>query len=171
MDVAAACRAGESLAGEHPLAEFERLAGSVQATADGADRVRWQVQAEERPVAGGAPEWWLTLHAEVQVRLPCQRCLLDMPWPLAAERRLRFVRGEAEAARLDEELEDDVLELHPRHDLLELIEDELILALPLVPRHDICPVPVPMSAGEDEVQPDPVRDHPFAALARLKKDS
>jgi uncharacterized protein len=52
-------------------------------------------------------------------------------------------------------------------DLVSLVEDELLLALPLVPRHEVCPQPLPMSHGDD-VQEEPA-PNPFAALAVLKR--
>jgi len=87
---------------------------------------------------------------------------------LRAERRIFFVDGEDAAAALDADSEDDVLALTPALDLLELVEDELLLALPLVPRHDVCPEPLPR-AFRDEAEF--VEDHPFAALAALKQGS
>jgi uncharacterized protein len=88
-------------------------------------------------------------------------------------RTLRFVPTEEEAARLDEaEEEEDVLALPRALNLHELIEDELILALPLVPRHEQCPEPLPwepeMPTAPAEVPGEEVA-HPFAALARLKQ--
>ena len=47
----------------------------------------------------------------------------------------------------------------------------LLLALPLVPRHDACPAPLPSLAGEGDAADAaaPVPPHPFAALSQLKK--
>lgn len=95
--------------------------------------------------------------------------LQRMPLALQAERSFLFVRDEATAAQLDEELEDDVLVLPRQLDLLELVEDELILALPLVPRHETCPQPLPMSAADAGWPAEEAEPHPFAALAALKK--
>ena len=84
------------------------------------------------------------------------------------DRRLRFVRSEAAAARLDEASDDDVLVLSPGLDVHELLEDEFILALPLAPRHEEqCPVPllIPLDDLQDE-EPAP---NPFAALAAMRK--
>ena len=47
----------------------------------------------------------------------------------------------------------------------ELIEDELLLAMPIVPRHEVCPEP--LVATVDELPDDPA-PNPFAALAALK---
>lgn len=156
--------AGGRLDGTWPAASFERLAADAPPVGE----VRWAARGERKPVAGGAPETWLSLEASATVRLECQRCLQAMLHPLAVVRRLRFVTDEAEAARLDEESEDDVLALPPRGrlDLLPLVEDELILALPIVPRHDTCPDPLVLPAdAAGEASPE----HPFAALAALKR--
>jgi len=51
-------------------------------------------------------------------------------------------------------------------DLIGLIEDELLLALPLVPRHDVCPQPLKV---QDDAEPFEERAHPFAALCSLKR--
>ena len=118
-------------------------------------------------MTGGEAEVWLHLTATTTVVLQCQRCLQGLDELLQVDRHFRFVRGEAEAARLDEESDDDVLELPPRLDLHELVEDELILALPLVPRHPRCPVPLPLPADTDVAEePAP---NPFAALAALRQ--
>ena len=87
---------------------------------------------------------------------------------LEAERRIYFVEGEAAAAALDAETDDDVLALAPSLDVAELIEDELLLSLPLVPRHDNCPEPLPRPFVDVEPHADPA-DSPFAALAALKR--
>ena len=56
--------------------------------------------------------------------------------------------------------------------LLDLLEDELILALPIVPRHTVCPDPLAydpgVAAAEDSAQTE-APAHPFAALAGLKR--
>ncbi len=52
-------------------------------------------------------------------------------------------------------------------DLRELIEDELLLALPIVPRHEVCPVPLVAPADAAELVEE--KPNPFAALAALKR--
>jgi uncharacterized protein len=171
LDVAAFARAEGVLEGELPAADLPRLAASALPADDGVavPPVRWRAEGSLRPVTGGEPEFWLRLEAEGSVRLQCQRCLQPVAEPLAVDRRFRFVRGEDEAARLDEELEDDVLALERSFDVVELLEDELLLALPLVPRHETCPQPLPMAAQPVEPARDE-RPHPFAALQALRKD-
>ena len=67
------------------------------------------------------------------------------------DRNFMFVHGEAAAAQLDAETDDDVLEMPRVLDLRELVEDEILLAMPLVPRHDVCPEPLsaPVDAEAD----------------------
>ena len=168
LDVTAFSAAGGELSGQWPLAGLSRLADSVLDAEPAGAPVHWQAEGDQRPVTGGAPEVWLRLSAQAGVSMRCQRCLGAMPVPLDVDRWIRFVAGAAEAEALDAELEDDVLELQRQTDLQELIEDELLLALPLVPRHEACPQPLPASAGEVEPTPEE-RPNPFAALAQLKK--
>mgnify|MGYP000019318482 CR=1 FL=1 len=133
--------------------------------------VAWKARGESRAVRGAPAQVWLHLEAEVPIALVCQRCLQPCPHEVKLERLIHFARDEAEAARLDAESEDDVLALTRSLDLHELLEDELLLDLPLVPRHEHCPLPV-MAAGEAATQPEvaaePARN-PFAALAALKR--
>jgi uncharacterized protein len=127
----------------------------------------WAAQGRLVPVSGGQPQIWLHLRAQAEVVLQCQRCLQHFREPLQVDRPFRFVRDEDEAARLDEESEEDVLALPPRIDLLELLEDELILSLPIVPRHTVCPDPLRLAVDEAADEEDDV-PHPFAALAALR---
>lgn len=167
IDLGALCRHGQTQHGSTPLSAMPRLVSSLFAIPAAADVVNWSASGSLLPVAGSEAQVWLALQARACVQLQCQRCLQPMLQTLALERRLRFVRDEDEAARLDEDSEDDVLALPPRLDLPALLEDELILALPLVPRHEHCPEPLPLPdqlpAADEETTP-----HPFAALAALR---
>ena len=85
---------------------------------------------------------------------------------LEVERNYLFVHGEDAAAQLDADSEDDVLAITRALDLRELVEDELLLALPLVPRHEVCPEPLPLADAPQAADDKP---NPFAALAALKR--
>ena len=164
LDISALCKADGRLQGQQPLAAMVRLAASLCADSDGS--AAWWVHGSLLLVTGGEPEMWLELQAEADVPLQCQRCLQVMSEALRVRRRFRFVRNEDEAVRLDEQSQDDVLVLPARLDVMEFLEDELILALPIVPRHDECPTPLPMSARIDDEEPP--APNPFAALAALR---
>ncbi|MBV8504018.1 MAG: DUF177 domain-containing protein [Paucibacter sp.] len=169
LDVEAFAHDGASLEGQWPATELERLAdaAAAEAPAAGWPAVNWLLEGEARARRAAEPEIWLHLQADAQVSLTCQRCLRPVREHLEVDRSILFVRGEDEAASLDADSEDDVLAL-PRHlDAKELIEDELLLALPLVPRHDSCPQP--LSAPAEEEAPVEDKPNPFAALKALKK--
>lgn len=169
-DVLALARAGGTLQGTVAQAELPRLAAGLAPpeAAAPAPAYAWQARGESRAVRGAPAQTWLHLQASGVARLVCQRCLQVMDVPLAAERSFLFVADEVTAARLDEAIEDDVLVLSRHLDLIELVEDELILTLPLVPRHELCPEALPMRPDEPQAADDE-EPHPFAALAALKK--
>ena len=171
LDVAAFAAEQAELQGEWPLPQLPRLAeaGAQEAPADAAEAVRWQARGETHARRAAEPEIWLHLRAEGGVWLQCQRCLQPMREELAVERSFRFVRSEAEAEAQDAESEEDVLALSRTLDLRALVEDELILALPLVPRHEACPQPLPQPAPDPlQAQPE-AAPNPFAQLAVLKR--
>lgn len=171
LDIVAFAEAGASLSGEDPLSHYARLSRE-DLDGEGKAVVRWQTQGRSEPVAGGAPEIWLDLQAQTELGMQCQRCLEPMRQTLAFERSFRFVRDEATAEQLDEELEEDVLVWRKDFDLQALVEDELLMELPVAPRHEVCPSTPPMQvqthdfdAGEQE------KPNPFAALKALKKNN
>ncbi|HEX6705390.1 MAG TPA: YceD family protein [Albitalea sp.] len=168
LDVEAFAQDAGELQGEWPLASLDRLAGTAHPDAKPADTdlTHWQVQGESRPVRGGVAQTWLHLRADARVSLVCQRCLGPVGADVHAERSFQFVSGEDAAAQLDADSEDDVLALTRSLDLRDLVEDELLLALPLVPRHEVCPQPLPMAHDDPE---EDARTNPFAALAALKR--
>ena len=106
---------------------------------------------------------------ETSLVLVCQRCLEPVQQEVAADVDLMVVWSEEQAKALPADL-DPLLVTEERMTLAELVEEELLLAMPLVALHDQCPDPPPQSAGDpgdqDDNQSDP--DNPFAVLARLK---
>lgn len=171
LDLAVFAREGASLEGDWPAASLERLAdaGAPESPAKGWPALRWTLHGEIRQPKGGQPQIWLHLGCTAEVALTCQRCLKPVTEALEIDRWIRFVDTEAEAEALDVDSDDDVLAL-PRHlDTRELIEDELLLALPLVPRHETCPEPLAHADEEVAQEVEEQRPNPFAALAALKK--
>lgn len=167
LNVRQFCSQQQRMAGEWPLASLGRLSEGLFAEPSTTDQVQWSLQGSQLSSPAGEPELWLHLLAKTSVTLQCQRCLQAMAQPLMADRKFRFVRTEEEAERLDEWSEEDVLVLSAKLDGLELLEDELILALPLVPRHEpVCPNPLPLPV--DELDLEESAPNPFAALAALR---
>lgn len=62
-------------------------------------------------------------------------------YSLYVDRSFRFVPDEETAELEDDDSDEDVLALSSEFNLLELIEDELLMEVPVVPRHEVCPVP------------------------------
>lgn len=185
LDLGAFINEESSLEGEAPLATLTRLASGLAQDLDLSTLapVRWRAQGRLVPQRVGGPQLWLDLHAEGDLPWECQRCLQPVFLPVVVEHSIRFVVDEQAAADLDAESEDDVLALSRQFDLLALLEDELIMAQPIVPRHDECPIDVSalMQSGlvspeglpvdEADLVQDEERPNPFAALASLKKGS
>lgn len=163
LDVASLATEGAALSGQWPAAQLDRWL-AMQSPPAGAEAgpVRWRVRGEMRRPVGEPPQVWLHLHADAAAWPTCQRCLQPFVETLAVDRALRFVSDEAQAEALDADSEDDVLALTPTLDLRALVEDELLLAWPIVPRHAQCSAP--QHRADDQAA-----DSPFAALATLKR--
>jgi uncharacterized protein len=106
--------------------------------------------------------------------LECQRCLEPMEFPVDADMLLAVVSGPEEAGRLPDEY-DPLLVEEGRMPLMDIIEDELVLAIPPAPRHepDVCGVELPGSEAEPEAEQDATeQENPFAAAlaAALETD-
>jgi len=146
---------GRRLAGRVPLAELGRL---TDVLLDRAGEVVYELTGD----IGVDRKPRLMLSASAVLVLRCQRCLGRMEWPLALESVLQLVRpGQAIP---DDELENDesdTIEAVADMDVVALVEDEIVLAVPIAPRHEDCDVPRPSDGAEQE--------SPFAALAGLRK--
>ncbi|RZI83192.1 MAG: DUF177 domain-containing protein [Rubrivivax sp.] len=180
------------LEGQVPVSELTRLASGLAQELDSTPvaPVSWWAEGRLVPQRAGDPHRWLDIHAEGDLPWTCQRCLQPVFIPVEVERSIRFVADEATAAQLDADSDDDVLAISRQFDLLSLVEDELIMAQPIVPRHDECPTDVESLMQSGAVSPEglPVDDlpddeaaedgeggtgkrpNPFAVLAALKKD-
>jgi uncharacterized protein len=168
LDVAAFATEATPQEGVWPLAQLPRLA-EVHCVGEGvAPAVKWRLQGERRAARNGKAEIWLHIEANTALQLQCQRCLEPVDAAVNAQKSFLFVAGDAAAAQLDNEMEDDVLALTRTLDARELLEDELLLSLPTVPRHSSCVAPLPQTAEADQVENASL--HPFAALAALKKN-
>lgn len=143
-----------SMSFEAPLASFERLSDQL-VSHDGA--VVGSIRGVLDPGRGAIIE--LQLAGKLVLR--CQRCLGGIDWDLAVRTRLQPIRpGQALP---EDELEDDevdAFEVDGELDVHALIEDEIILALPIAPRHEECGTLRPEGAASKE--------SPFAVLAALR---
>lgn len=105
---------------------------------------------------------WLQLDIAGEPVLCCQRCLGGVKFPLAVRSRLQLIAPGEDWP--DDDLEDDsadAIAAETALAVLQLIEDEVLLALPIAPRHEQCESPSANASGQGP--------SPFAALAALKK--
>jgi DUF177 domain-containing protein len=158
VDASRMVQARRSFEGTLPLASLGRLGGSL-AAADGEADYRLEFGRDELGTD------YLAVVVDAELPLTCQRTLEVYRQPVHVEQRLGLISDESEEASLPPGYEPLLVQDGVVH-LAEVIEDELILALPVVPLkpgeplewHDAAP-----AADEDAAE------HPFAELARLKK--
>jgi uncharacterized protein len=115
--------------------------------------------------ADGRRKSFLHLRVSGQLKMRCQRCLGDVDWQCAVVSHLLLVPENA--AWPEGELEADAYDALPASrelSVLELVEDEVLLALPIAPCHEDCRLPA-KAGGLDGDR----GSSPFAALAGLKK--
>lgn len=160
-------RQGRVISGEVAVAALGRLAdivvepvGSLHCTLRG-------LPGEQRQ--DGKPG--LALEVTGSLKFRCQRCLQVMDYPLRVVSHLLLAPGEMLPDDVVEDDDDvagdalddewDAIEASREQSVLALIEDEVLLALPIVPKHEACEPPAAM---KDEHEPSP-----FAALAKLKQ--
>ncbi|HMU99468.1 MAG TPA: YceD family protein [Rhodocyclaceae bacterium] len=154
IDGFAFARDGRVLEGTLAVASLGRL-HDLLAEVSGHIRFRLEGLRGER----GQP--LLELAVSGVVPLACQRCLGLIEFPIEVESLLELVPAGVEMSQ--DELEDDSRDFLPvAGDLVvaDLVEEEILLALPVAPRHGKCALPGSAEAGE--------RILPFADLAGLK---
>ena len=105
----------------------------------------------------GKPE--LRLVVDGSVRLECQRCLDSLDLPLHVAAQLQLAASESEMAVSDDDIERVLA--GREMSVTALVEDEILLALPMVPKHDRCSAAVDLGAK--------AQGSAFQALAGLKK--
>ena len=150
---------GEVVEGHGFPGDLERLKGVLH-SGEGKFHYRFE--------GGKAPEGlpMVTVHLDGRVMLTCQRCLEGFPFDLEIDERIVMVKDEAALPELEDEVPGiDVIVQPEGLDVAALVEDEILLALPLAPAHaqGVC------GAGTEASQQK--RENPFAALAKLKKTS
>ena len=149
-------RAGEQLSGEVPISELARLADSLFDT-------QGELKFELTGGSDSKQRLRLLLAVAGRINLKCQRCLGSLAFPLSVQAKLLLLTGDAsgETAEIDD-LDGVPADAHT--DVWSLVEDEILLAIPLAPRHaeGLCSAAVD-SAGTRSASP-------FAALARLTPD-
>ena len=148
-------RTGSKLQGTWPIADFPRLRDLLYADAG---MLRYELQGV--PQEQGHPA--LGLHISGALQLICQRCLgaLEFPLQLAVSLQLAASQAEVDAAPVDAEGPERIV-AGREMPVQDLIEDELLLAMPIAPRHEGCNGKAANAAREMQ--------SPFAGLRRILK--
>jgi uncharacterized protein len=154
------CRLKERREGQFAVPDLSRLA---EESVDQSGEVRWALQGEINK-HGHAQ---LALSVFGSVKLMCQRCLVPFPFEIVSDSLLVLAADEGNADELDKFLADEEVEVvvaSRSFDVVRLVEDEALLALPFSPRHEVCP-----DRGVPEVGEGVEKVSPFAVLKDLKR--
>jgi len=145
-----------------PLAELPRLRSQL-ASVDGTVRGRVHFTREAGFVVA-------ELTVDGAATLVCQRCLQTMTEPVSSAVRVALITTEADTSRVPENLE-PVLANGGRITVGELVEEELLLSLPIVPLHrqaSDCVLKEGTPVVTDDL-PEQTTQKPFAQLDKLLK--
>ena len=149
-----------SLEGVIPVTQMARLQSNL-ASLDNVAKVKLQFGVDEQKVT------YLSGHLDATLTLQCQRCMEPFNYEIISDFVLGVVKTLDEANALPEHYE-PALATEGSLALRELIEDEIILNLPIIPRHepDVCKVQLPfVDAGWEQGE----GDNPFHVLESLKQ--
>jgi uncharacterized protein len=158
VDVARQVQARRLFEGVLPLAAMQRLRGSL---ASGEGEARYSAGFDKDALGVS----YLALHVEAGLPLVCQRTLEPFVHEVVLDQRMGVVADESEEAALPPGYE-PLLAPDGEVSIADVIEDELILALPVVPLRPGAPLvwKDPEDTAGEEVPPNP-----FAVLGTLKK--
>jgi uncharacterized protein len=156
VDASRMVQARRSFQGKLPLASFRRLRESLAAAEGDAD-FDLEFGRDEFGVA------FLAVRVDADLPLMCQRTLEVYPQRVHVDQRLGLIGDESEEAALPPGYE-PLLILDGTVNPADVIEDELILALPVVPLKPGAPLEWHDEGVEEDSEPNP-----FASLAKLKK--
>ncbi|MBU3577022.1 YceD family protein [Polynucleobacter sp. UK-Kesae-W10] len=154
------------------ISDLPRVAEEAS-TVVGGDGFHWEVQTHFEDSPGSEPHQILNLGLKGRIHLICQRCLQDCAVDLAENRRfvLLATEEEADAYPLEDE-EQEPLVASQHFNLLETIEDEVLLSLPLIPKHPEGFCEPHASVFGEEVGEEVLdeRENPFNILKNMKKN-
>ena len=159
-------------AGFLSISELPRVAEEVSNLVSG-DGFHWNVETHFEESPGSEAHQILELGLKGCLHLVCQRCLQDCTVDLDEKRRFVLVSSEFEAD--DYPLEDDEQEplvASQQFNLLETIEDEVLLSIPLIPKHPegFCEPHASVFGGEAGKEVSGERQNPFNILKNMKKN-
>ncbi len=153
-------RRARHMQGSISLAKFERLVDALS-RADG--DVDVDIQFGHGVSGKAQAQFQLGLSATLIAE--CQRCLGEVNYPISSDKTMMLVKDKEALAKVPEEFEPVLVE-EDKLSLMSIIEDELLLSLPLMFKHDACHMAV--TAKESDEEEFEVRVNPFVVLSELK---
>ncbi|HET7267004.1 MAG TPA: YceD family protein [Oleiagrimonas sp.] len=154
--------ARRSFQGTLPVAAFKRLR---EVLADDVGTVQYTLDFD-RGELGTA---MLVVHAEASLTLICQRSLEPFALPVTVDSQLGLIRSEREEAGLPPGFE-PLMVTDDQVQPAAVIEDELLLAVPLVPVSPQSEWPEEgLESEAPDAPPETEQDNPFAVLRELKR--
>ena len=158
IDALEFARGEQQLAGSSPVATLQRLEDVLFDTEGNLDYIlRGSKDERNRPQ--------LEIEVDGQLHLQCQRCLGALDYDVAVRNRLLLLPRGVEPEDLDDPEAPDAIEVSPELDIEALIEDEVLLSLPLAPRHPEGSCQSRLRSRVEATEPP----KPFAELAALKR--
>ncbi len=153
------CRLNARREGAFAVADLVRFSEDC---ADSSGTLQWSLEGGANKL--GYPQFTLSVSATVQ--LMCRRCLTPFQFELMSKSTLILANDDEIADEIEALLDDEAIDVivgSKVFNINELVEDEALLALPLSPKHTVCPD----AALVDVVQPE--KELPFSALKSLKQ--
>ncbi|WEN16853.1 YceD family protein [Rhodanobacter sp. AS-Z3] len=154
--------ARRSFQGTLPVASMSRL---CEALADTAGSVHFELDFGRDSLGIS----YVDVRATVSLSVTCQRTLEPFELPVTVDARLGLIRQEREEAGLPPDCEPLLVAEDGRLNPADVIEDELLLALPLIPINPNSSLPDEVISHEPEDSGEGQRENPFAVLRELKK--
>lgn len=154
-------QSGLRFSGQIPLSSMRRLA-DLLVNDDGMVEVEMHFDIDET----GLP--YMEGQFQTSIQLICERCMSPMTLQMNISALLGIIRHERKVEGLAEQYEPWIIDDVRHVDPAQMVEDELILALPIVPKHDYaCLSDDVWQSGEQESEAEKPAS-PFAVLAALK---
>ena len=154
------------------IPDLPRVAEEVTAVLPG-DGFDWDVETRFEHSPGSEPHQIMELGLKGRLHLTCQRCLQGCAVDLDEKRRFIFLATESQADDYPPEDEgQEPLVASQQFNLLETIEDEILLSIPLIPKHPegFCEPHASAFGGDDGRETPSERENPFNILKNMKKN-
>ena len=141
IDAFSFCKLGEQRSAETAISDLPRLTAECAGSGEQQGSLQWSIQG--RIDKNGRPRLSLTVQGDTE--LVCQRCLTLMPFHLDSQAELILAKDEDHADEIEAMLDDDEMDAvdvvvgSKSFNLLDLVEDEALLAIPQSPKHAVCP--------------------------------